>query len=299
MRVLIVTLLFCFGVIASDVASAESFEGILKWRTISVAAARLSGLVVVEPGVDPGKVFAIPPERLLSLKGSAGSGVEVSETSMYIKGSKVRADVSGHDHGGYVVMDLDQDISWMVMPGQKKYLEWTKADLQALGDWIGALEKAMEERLPRPSPNQRRQIEAMRKGVPRAKKWDVRPLGKTQTINGMQTTGYEVRSPDETTIGWVTQDHRDLIRAFKTLQQSQENMRPSHGRIKKGVKGMLAEHGLPVRVQTLERSKYEIVELIDIQRKSVPADLFVVPAGFEKTTPHHMIEDPIRGRKPR
>lgn len=280
-----VALLLSCCLVAPTVGLADGFEGTLKFRTITVPIDKLKGLT--EGGsTDTQHVYAIPMDKLL-----AAPGVKPRESVIQVRGSKVRANTGGRDPDGYVIMDVDQGTSLMVMPGQKKYIEWTKADMKELTDKMSEMQKQMKARIAELPPEQRKQMEAMMKNLPdasgKAPQPQVRALDKTQTINGMQTSAYEVRIGDESAIGWVTKDQKDLQHTFKNLREGEEKMM-SHNP-GKGIQAALADKGLPIRVQKVDKDEYRVEELIDVQRTPMNADLFSVPAGFEKTTPQQMM----------
>jgi len=280
-----VALLLGCCLVAPTVGWADGFEGTLKFRTITVPAAQLKGLT--EGGsTDTRKVYAIPVDKLL-----AAPGVKPRESVIQVRGSKVRANTGGRDPDGYVIMDVDQGTSLMVMPAQKKYIEWTKADMKELTDKMSEMQKQMRARIAELPPEQRKQMEAMMKSLPNAggdaPQPQVHALGKTETINGMQTSAYEVRIGDESAIGWVTKDQKDLQHTFKNLREGEEKMM-AHSPAK-GVQAALADNGLPVRVQRVDKDEYRIEELVDVQRTPMSADLFSVPAGFEKATPQQIM----------
>lgn len=281
------------GLVAPTVGWADGFEGTLKFRTVTVPVDQLKGLT--DGGSTAAvKIYAIPMDKLLAVP-----GVKPRETSIQVKGSKVRANTGGHDPDGYVIMDVDQGTSWMVMPAQKKYVEWTKADMKALTDKMAEMQKQMKERMASMPPEQRKQMEAMMKKMPgvvggEAPKPQVRALGQTQTINGMQTKGYEVRIGDETAVGWVTQDQKDLQHTFKNLREGEEKMMSRNRG--QDMQSALADSGLPVRVQKVDQGDYHVEELVDVQRTPMAAELFAVPAGFEKTTPQQMMSHDHGGK---
>jgi len=287
LRAQVVMLLLGCGLASPMTGRADGFEGTLKFRTVSVPIDQLKGLT--DGGsADADKLYAIPIDKVMAVP-----GVKPRETTIQVKGSKVRADTGGREPDGYVIMDIDQGTSWMVMPAQKKYVEWTKADLKALADKMGEMQKQMQERMAGMPPEQRKQMEAMMKSMPGAAGSDapkpqVRALGKTQTINGMQTTAYEVRIGDDTAVGWVTQDQKDLQRTFKKLREGEEKMMSRNPG--PGLQSALADNGLPVRVQKVERTDYRIEELVDVQRMPMAVELFAIPAGFEKTTPQQLMQ---------
>jgi hypothetical protein len=301
-RTFTVALILCWPLIAPITASAEGFEGTLKVRTISVDTEHLSALLNGKPATDPQSVFAIPVDKLLALKGTAGSGVEVTEPTISIKGSKLRAENVGRERDEYMIMDLDSGTSWMVMPKDKQYVEWTKADTEAMANKMEEMRKAMDERMAKLPPEQRQQMEAMMKGIhgmpgapAEAPKVEVHPLGKSQTVDGMQTTGYEARQGTETAEAWVTQDYKELQHTFHAMQENMRKMAPGRKPGEKDIRAALAEYGLPVRVQALDGRQYRVEDLVEVQKKGVADDLFAVPAGFQKKTPQGMMAPGMHG----
>lgn len=290
---------FCLSVVVAVPAAvfAEGFEGTLKWRKISVPVHELPGLAGSEAQPDPSAVFAIPMGTLLAKK---GAGVEVEEETIYVKGSKVRADIGGleeEDKGGYVIMDVPTGTSTMVMPQRKKFVEWSAPDVDAMTQRMEAAREQMMKQLAGLPPEQRKQVESMMQGMGgggagakgEPTKLDVRPLGKTQTINGMEAAGYEVHGGRRSGVGWVTQAHKELGRTLQKIEEDQKKLLPPEARAEQEVGAVLASYGLPVRVQHLGEGEYEVEELVEITPQSLSADLFAVPGGFEKTTMDQMM----------
>jgi Domain of unknown function (DUF4412) len=284
LRARVVTAVLGCSLLAPAVVSADGFEGTLKMRTLTVPVDQLKGLT--RGSADTEKVYAVPMEKVLALPGA-----KTHDASIQVKGSKLRADTGGHDPDSYVIMDVDQGTTWMVMPARKQYIEWTKADIKELTDKMASMQKQLQERMASLPPEQRKQMEVMMKNLPGAPgstppKPQVRALGKTQTINGMSATAYEIRSGGETAIGWVTQDHPDVQRAFESLRAGEEKMMSRTAG--HSIQAALGEKGLPVRVQKVDGNDYHVEELVGIESSPMAADLFAVPAGFQKTTPQQM-----------
>lgn len=277
-------------------ASAAGFEGVLKFRMINVSDSALSKLAGGETK-SPEKVFAIPLDKILAETKTAESGVQEHDSTIYIKGSKLRMEgLSGRNAGGYVIMDLAKNVSFVVMPQDKKYLEWSSADMKAMSSKMAEVRKQMKERLAGLPPEQRKQVEAMMKKMgggseEAAPKVTVKPLGQTRTINGMRTTGYEVRAGGETTEAWMTQEHPALLNTFKAMEKNQEQMVPPQQRRTMRARAALAEHGLPVLTQTLGEYGYHIQELLSVQKQSVADAQFSPPAGFKKETGREMMRE--------
>lgn len=62
---------------------------------------------------------------------------------------------------------------------------------------------------------------------------------------------------------------------------------------------LLSVHGFPMLVQTLEVAdgelgNYEIQETVSVERKTMPAGLFAVPAGYHKVTLEQLFAEAIR-----
>ncbi len=268
---------------------AIGFEGSMSFRTILVQRDQLANLKTDKPSPEPEKAFAIPTTELLSLTGP--SGAKVSSMKVYVNGSKVRAEVPGTD-GGYFIVDTEKNTTLLVVPKDKKCIEWTAKDSEAFADSMARMQKEMErmarEKLPSLPPEQRQQVEKMLKeqgvGAAATTKVDVRPLGEKQTINGMETAGYEIKLENEKTLAWVTQDQPELGKLHRTVQEQMEKMIPPAGRSRQRASTALAQHGLPVMVQTLGPEQYVVQELVAVTAEPLAGDLFTVPADYARVS---------------
>lgn len=273
----------CLALTLAVPAQMLGFEGTLKLRSIAVQRDDLAK-VTGGKAPDTEQALAITPEKLLAAK---EANPQVYESLMYVSGPKVRMDApldKGKD--GYAIIDTDKNLTWFVVPSEKKYIEWSEADAKAMGDKMQQLEKMMRERMGSLPPDQRAQAEAILKNMQAgaAPKVDLIATGKTQTVNGMQATGYEVKMEDETLVGWVTQDEPDLSKMLRTVQERMEKMTPPAMRGRQAARSSLSEKGFPVMVQTLAPDHYRIEEITTVEKKPVAADLFAVPKGYTKTT---------------
>lgn len=275
------------GLMLTAPAMALGFEGTLKLRTVSVARDQL-GKVTGGKAPDAAQTLAIMPDTLLKAK---DAGTQMRESTVYVSGTKVRMDTPlepGKD--GYAIIDTDKNTTWFVVPGEKRYIEWSEADAKAMGEKLAQMEKMMKERMGSLPPEQRAQVEAMLKSIKGAEGADARakvtaaPTGKTQTVNGMQAAGFEVKSGDETMVGWVTQEYPDLGKLLRTVQERMEKMTPPSMRGRQSARTSLTEKGFPVMVQTLDPDHYRVEEVVTVDKNPVSAALFVVPQEFAKTT---------------
>lgn len=256
-------------------ALGQGFEGEIKTRTISVGHMTLEQLELTTPE----QVFALPVERILALKADpdAGYDVGVEEGVFSVKGSLLRAEAplaTGTDPADkwYWVVDVQSGSSFMIQPSRRRYVAFTD---EAKPGQTPSAAKAAAQRGPRP-----------------------RPLG-ARTIEGIRTTGYEVRTESEIARGWVT-EQGDLVGVARGLQSFSEKMvEQVGGQLEMDAEDLLLVQGFPMLVQTLEVTEdeigdYEIMEIVSVERKSLPASLFAVPAGYQKVTWEQLAQEAIR-----
>lgn len=267
--------------------AAHAFDGTVSLRTMSTPR---SALAALNDGKAPDEAatFAIMPAQLLAAKDKP----DVRETKVYVSGPKVRMDAPlEKSKQGFALVDLDKGTTWFVIPEEKRYIEWSKDDAKAMGEKMVQVRKMLSERLAQMPPEQRKQAEQMLKTMPTENDASAPPpapvplkaLDKTQDINGMKSTAYSATEGDAAVVGWVTQDQPALGEALRQVAQRMEQLTPANMR-KATVRESLQAKGLPVMVQTLEPERYRIEEIVKIEQKPVPADLFKLPADYTRTT---------------
>ena len=275
------------GLILMAPAGARAFEGSLKLRTVAVDRNQL-GKVTGGKAPDIEQTLAITPDKLLAAK---DTDAQVRESMVYVSGAKVRMDAPlDKNKEGFAIIDTEKNTTWFVVPSEKRYIEWSEADAKAMSDKMVEVEKMMKERMGSLPPEQRAQVEAMLKkmkppeGAAAAAAPNVKPTGKTQTVNGMSAAGYEVKMGDETMVGWITQEQPELAKMLRTVQERMDKMTPPSMRGPQTARTALSQKGFPVMVQTVDTDHYRVEEVVSVDKKAVPADLFALPKDFTKTT---------------
>lgn len=270
------------GLLLVAPAPLWGFEGTLKLRSISVDRDQL-GKVTGGKKPDTTETLAIMPDTIV---GAKDTGAEVFVTNMYVSGPKVRMDApieKGKE--GYAIIDTEKNMTWFVVPSEKRYIEWSEADAKVMSEKMAQLEKMMKERMGSLPPEQRAQAEQILKNMQGGnKKVNIKSTGKTQTVNGMEATAYEVKLDDETLVGWVTEQEPELTTMLRQVQQRMEKMTPPAMRGRHNARTALSDKGFPVMVQTIDPDTYRVEEITTVEKKPVSADLFVVPQDFQKTT---------------
>ncbi|MBI3783736.1 MAG: DUF4412 domain-containing protein [Deltaproteobacteria bacterium] len=248
-------------VLFATAARAADFEGVLKSRVIEVAVPRLV-VMLGRDATEPSKVFSVPIERFVALSGP-DSGVQVKDVEVKVRGSKLRVDTPAKDY--YAIVDTDSASVSIVRPAEKRYLQLSKEDRRQMN----AMREAKKEQ----------GAQARKESTP--PQIEVKALGKTQTINGMKATAYEVRTADGTSVGWIADGHKDVARIYKIINSGDNpiNMMPStEGQASRA----LASKGLAIRIQTLDLDGYHVRELVSLEKKSFADDIFALPADFTK-----------------
>lgn len=287
----------CSTMVIGAGTSGSAFEGVIEWRDITVAGEGLGKLSA--KGKDPREVLALGPQTILGECERLGCKVE--RTTIYVKDKKMRVEGDvGEERGEYMIGDLEKGTFWLVSPGKRRYVEWTRSDAKAAERKMEEMKQMLSEQLKAMnlSADQMGQIEAaMGKRKPAAKP-QLRPLDRQANINGFAAQGYEVKAGDELTHGWVTQDLGELE---GTVRAWTEGMRDLEQRKDAGdqVEALLLEQGLPVRVQTLRANQYDVEDLLSVKKREVDDSLFAEPAGFRKMTMGQMMQQMMGTGTPR
>jgi hypothetical protein len=176
---------------------------------------------------------------------------------------------------------------------KKKVTEVTEADAKALADQLAQAQQAMASM---PPAIRDKMKSAMMGKMPGAAPRTVKPMGKTQEINGYATTGYLVTvegSTDQTEV-WATDPKalgftKEDLTAFADLAAFMQTMLPGLDTMRDLIKNYdkPSANDVPgVPVPTIQRDKDGKEawrsELVSVKHDPVPASKFTVPDGYKK-----------------
>lgn len=300
-RLLLVLLAAVFAL--APPAAAQGFEGIIRQRTIMVDSDALNEILFTledeemdeeefdeEDELDEeeyeeyeqrymrammDRILELSVDELLSMARS-GLDIEVEETTMSVKGAKIRADVGAF---GYFIMDADEETLWMVSPERSAFVKWTQVDMEAA-----------ERRVQEMMASMGLDPEDMERGGPEPSgPATLEPLSRTARINGFDATGYRAESRNAVTVGWVAKDVHGVGRTFKALTESMEALSGDDEDASGSMETLFWEKGLPVRTQAVSTvfgslSHYEVTDFLSIEPTSVSDELFKIPAGFREVS---------------
>ena len=182
-------------------------------------------------------------------KAAAREDAKVEEAELQLKNNVLRIE-NKTDGAGWGLLDFARNVVVVVDPASRKYFEL-------------------------PLPANANAAAAARPGSSA-----VKPLNRTRTINGVSTTGYEVRSKDQILRAWMTKDFPGLTGAFRSFAARMgDNDDPDDAAAQE-----LMRYGFPVLMITLTDGAVRYEELVSVERGPVSAELFQVPAGYAKQT---------------
>jgi hypothetical protein len=279
------------------VVLGQSFEGIVTQRTVEIKDDPLYRLMFrlqprdQEMDYDPEKEWTVEDdlrelekdaERLMALSVDEIRGAvepqdeqlgdaNVSETRMLLKGSMVRMEPGGP---AYFLLNLGTGETTIVNTYGKYYIKWSAEELERMAGEsnLGAGDEDA--------------------GAGEAKPARIEPVGATKEINGLRAEAFRVRTENTITMGWVTDEHGDLRASFEKVAD-RFGLQGSEDEPGSDAEDLLWEKGVPVLIKTFSldvgddeaRARaYEVSEIVSIERKSLPADLFKVPAGYTRKT---------------
>jgi hypothetical protein len=255
------------GIVSPSSARAQGFEGVITTRQVTLGERALSLLLDpadLEAGrIDHHAVFALPMEEILELAHQLDSDVGIDSLVYSMKGSQLRVSGDFSDEmPGYALLDFGAGIFRLVQPAQKMYLELTREDFETY--------KAMAAE-PEPSTSA----------------LQARPTGATKVINDMACSAYEIETDAWITLAWVTPELEDLVGAFVEFESRMKEMGMTETGDESQVFSVVAQHGFPVMEQTFTMFdsyavEYEIREVLNVERRPLTAELFTVPADFQK-----------------
>ncbi len=257
-------------------AAAQEFEGVITTRQITLGDRALS--MLLDPvdfeaeRIDYRAVFALPMDRILELAGQSDSDIGIDLLTYSMKGTQLRVSGDlGDEMPGYAILDFAAGTFRLVQPAEKMYLELTQEDFETY--------KAMT---PEPEPES--------PGI----SLQARPTGETKEINGMQCSAYEIETDASITLAWVTSELEDLVGAFVEFESKMKEMGMFDEEDDSEIFSLVAEHGFPVMEQTFltfgdYAVEYEIMEILNVERKALSADYFAVPSDYKKLSIMEML----------
>jgi hypothetical protein len=299
--------LLLIGLCAS-LAFAKTYEG--KQRDIDFSSDDLftifSGedIKINDPGEMWKYLFETPVDKLLERAKSRGVSPDIIESTLYVSENAVRFDATIAMMGSvsYVMLPKAEKIR-MIFQSRKQYIEMTFDEIQQIGQTTqsgGLLDnlppeaRAQLDQLP---PEIREQMKARmgEKSETESKPVSVKKTGRTQTINGFRCEEYIVEGKTKQQI-WVSQKYPELRKSFEAVLTKLPNFDKSKDNDDKGEIWEKIRTGWPVVIKEFEfnprsmrRTTFDVQEIVSMEEKSLPPNVFEVPDGYQKTTMQQMM----------
>ncbi len=254
---------------------AQGFEGTVHTRAVTVSQDMLTQMGLTTPDA----VLALSVDSLFRGYRQTEGVVHVTST-YYLAPGKISAQSASADTtepSNYMIMDANAGTMDVVMPEQKVYVEWTADDFK----------KMQAHQQPHDTTTTPITVTA---------------LHKTAVVNGFKCSLYRAESAEhadgsgrEIVVGCLSSEHKDVSDALKTLLEGMSKLAGA-GEGGPSAAAVLAQHGLPIRIQTVTvsggtlSSDYDVEDIVAVTPGHVPAERFTPPAGFKKTSMADLIK---------
>jgi hypothetical protein len=219
-------------------------------------------------------------------------------STLYIDGDKMRMETA---KGGErtVVIDATGKRMMMINDEAKTYVEITEADMKRFASMATARCAEMKERVKSMPPEQRQRVEGMMGAMCAAKDAKAPELkfektGQKKSVNGFSCEMYRVlengtAKEEDCLAPWSAgllqrSDFAGLRKFAEDVAKESGAMAPGGGR--QMFQQFDKYPGFPVSRHPLEAGQLGLNEdeqLKSLKRGPIPADKFVVPAGYKKT----------------
>lgn len=276
-----------FLLILGASAPSFAFEGTIQWRTVNGTLAQLGDF---NPDL-PEAAFAVPADKM-----AAAAGAKTMEFSLKVKGSKMK-EVSTDPKANYVVVDGASGKIWMVTPVQQKYMEWTQADRDMLEKRYKDAEKKQQEQIDKLTGEERtkaqKQFDEQRAKMTAPP--EVQDLHKQEKIGSFDTEVFDIRFPNRVIRAWVAKQPADLATAFHQVYVARDKMQTGMA-VQRDPKSVAAEHGIPVRLVTIQGNTFRLEEIASINEGSVSEQDVALPADYTKITLQDYLKNTLQAR---
>lgn len=218
-----------------------------------------------------------------------GAGTNRGE-QMYLVPKKLKIVNANTPGNSVMIVRLDKEVIWQVNPSQKTYAEITFAQLEEMAGKMGAKMNdamaKMQKELEGLPPEQRKMVEEMMKGtMPGAASGGgsvtVRNTGERQTISGFPCIKYVATQGNDVLMTlWTTrsvQGFDEFAGDWKEFGKRMTALVPRFG--KEMANAYKDIDGMPIKTQAGGIT----TTVTKIDRRSIPAAEFEIPAGYTKT----------------
>jgi hypothetical protein len=197
------------------------------------------------------------------------------------------------DMGGTVIVRLDKKMIYQIDSNEKTYSEMTfdqwEAELKKMNAKMDAQMDEMKKKMDTMPEEQRKMMEQMmgdKMGAGKSKdaKIDVTKTSENKKIGGYGCTKYSVaRDGKETLALWATKD----LKGYDTMRKDMEEftsrmMATDFQGMKSYAEAIKKVDGFPMEADMQGGIKMEVSK---VERKSLAASEFEVPAGYTKVKP--------------
>jgi hypothetical protein len=217
-----------------------------------------------------------------------------STNRIYLDKDRVRMEITGSSDNRVALYRQDKNLFWILDLKEKTYLEFTKADVERMGQQMDGAMKQMEEAMKDMPPEQRAMMEGMMKGKMPASESKVtfKKVASGQQVGQWTCAQYQgdrngKKVQDVWTTDWkslgITESDFTVLMEMSKFWEGLSKFATSHFKISGDQAAEDQYPGVPVKTVDYEDGKAAgSSELQGVQRQDLDAAMFNLPAGFKK-----------------
>ena len=229
-----------------------------------------------------------------STRSGGRMGEKVAVEKMYYMPKKFKMESS--DEAQAMILRLDKELMTSIETKEKTYWEMTFAEMGGMmkkaGSKMDAQVAEMQKEMEGMPEEQRKMMEGMMKDrMPGKKeegsKIEVTKAGERKTISGYSCTKFTLtRDGKELLAVWASKEVKEFDTIRKDFEEFQKRMMEMNPMMPKGLAdGMRKIEGFPVETDMPGGMKQVVTK---IEKRSISAGEFEVPAGYSKVKPPMM-----------
>jgi hypothetical protein len=193
------------------------------------------------------------------------------------------------------IIRLDQEKMFMVDVKRKRYHEMTFSEMESMVKGVDARMQEVEKQMEQLPPEQRKMMEGMMGKMHKKKEkkaLEVVKAGESKIINGFTCTKYILKrdGAEEGTI-WATNDVGIPAATWKEMWKDMEQFGKRMAALMPDGEENIVEKsrtmidGFPIRTELKDKLTMTVTK---VEKRSLPASDFEIPAGFTKENPPMM-----------
>jgi len=236
------------------------------------------------------KLFSLSMEELIQKTNAKAIQADMTENRFFISGKNMRVDSTSAPEETTMIMLPDEGKVYNVFWQDKQYVELSIESIKQMQRQANeALKKVpnMEQLLEKMPPEARAQMRAnLGLRTTQEAKVEVAKTGRKATVNGFECEEYRARMGTDAAQLFISNGYLELRASFDSFMNEFPTLEELRGRSTLEKVLNKIPDGWPVLIKEFKFDPFSmqpslnVTEILKVTEKTLPADLFQVPAGF-------------------